>query len=356
MEKERELDMDASSHVHSANAFGGLCGHLEPHRDWEDEQRKKKGVSGKTDDGRVNNPGSLAFSLTKQSAPKLSAWFPERAHFWRTEGHAIAWRNLWVSQCNLTLGFAVWLMWSTLAVRIQQIHDLDPTQFTFGLGSSSTGGETDIETQKVKYNAMLYLLPSLAGLAGGAFRLTNSFMVLSTGGRVAIVSTTLMLILPCALATLELQKPDPDLITLAAAAMLSGMGGGAFASSMSNIATFFPARIDGFPLGLNAGLGNMGVSLSQVLIPLVTGGYICASSDCDYINMADVARLREQLHLGALFWTPFCIIAAVAGYLWLSDMPQHGNDPVRWRMYYYFCLQASACGAATLRKKTSLSI
>jgi NNP family nitrate/nitrite transporter-like MFS transporter len=134
------------------------------------------------------------------------------------------------------------------------------------------------------------------------------------------------------------------------------MGGGAFASSMSNIATFFPARIDGFPLGLNAGLGNMGVSLSQVLIPLVTGGYICASSDCDYINMADVARLREQLHLGALFWTPFCIIAAVAGYLWLSDMPQHGNDPVRWRMYYYFCLQASACGAATLRKKTSLSI
>jgi NNP family nitrate/nitrite transporter-like MFS transporter len=346
METHRDLDVDASSNAHST--FGGLCGHLEPHWDLEDEQRKKHEVICNKDEGSVHNPGVLAFSLTKRSAPKLSAWLPERAHFWRAEGHAIAWRNLLVSQINLTLGFAVWLMWSILAVRIQQIHDHDPTQFTFGLDSLSTGGETHDETLRVKYNAMLYLLPALAGLAGGAFRLTNSFMVLSTGGRVAIVSTTLMLILPCGLASVELQKPDPDLLTLAAAAMLSGMGGGAFASSMSNISTFFPARIDGFPLGLNAGLGNMGVSLSQVLIPLVTGGYICASTECDYINMADVAHLREQLHRGALLWTPFCIIAAVAGYLWLSDMPQQGNAPLRWRMYYYFCLQASACGAAVV--------
>ena len=328
------------------DALCGMPAHRQLETAVEDMMAVKVGLYKLDEGGRVLNPGVLPCSPFRRSAPKLAAWFPERAHFWRAEGKAIAWRNLWVSQFNLMLGFAVWLMWSILAVRIQLIHDQDPTQFAFGLVAASAGKET--QEEKIKYNAMLYVLPSLAGLAGSAFRITNSFMVLSTGGRVAIVSTTLMLILPCALAAAELRRPDPDMITLAAAAMLSGLGGGAFASSMSNISTFFPARIDGFPLGLNAGFGNLGVSLSQMLIPLVAGGYLCAREDCGQGNIADVGHAREQLYRGALFFAPFCLVGAAAGYLWLSDMPHHGNAPVGRRVYYYFCLQASACGAAAV--------
>ena len=149
-----------------------------------------------------------------------------------------------------------------LVVRIQKAHDADQTRFRFD----------HLASDSCAYKSRLYLLPALAGLSGGTFRITNSFMIMPVGGRVTITMTTSLLILPCVVASWELSRPDPTLWVLAIAAMLSGIGGGAFASSMSNISYFFPGRIMGLALGLNGGVGNLGVSLTQLMVPIIIAG------------------------------------------------------------------------------------
>ena len=186
-----------------------------------------------------------------------------------------------------------------------------------------------------------YLLPSLAGLAGGAFRIVNSFVILPIGGRMTSMLTSLMLIVPCSLASWELSLPQPRFLVLAVAAMLSGLGGGAFAASMSNITNYFPTRTQGISLGLNGGIGNLGVSLAQIFIPLAVGSF-CNDALAKCIpNAGDV-------WLGAFLWIPPCIIGAITTYMWANDMPHHGNAPTSRRVYNYLCLQAAACAAAAV--------
>ena len=160
----------------------------------------------------VFNPKSLKFSVCGVE-PKLNAWFPDRIEFWRGEGSVLAWRNLIVSQFALVIAFAVWLMWSIIVVHVQSVHDRDPTRFSFGFDEHDTR----------RYNSQLYLLPALSGLSGGTFRITNSFMIMPVGGRVTIMMTTILLLLPCILAACELSRPEPQLWVLAAGAMLSGI-------------------------------------------------------------------------------------------------------------------------------------
>ena len=296
----------------------------------------------------VFNPRSLKFSW-RGVEPKLNAWFPDRIDFWRAEGRVIAWRNLFVSQLNLMVGFAVWLMWSIIVVRIQKVHDLDPEKFSFGETGDSTRN----------YNSQLYLLPALAGLSGGTFRITNSFIILPVGGRVAICMTTLLLIVPCALAAWELGQRNPTLEVLAAAAMLSGIGGGAFATSMSNISYFFPGRSAGFALGLNGGIGNLGVSLTQIMIPLLISGvgaigtlHVKSGGDSDTQSLEAIEAIDgsegEKVWVGAIAWIPFCAASALAAWLWLNDMPHHGNAPLARRIYYYFCMEGASVAASAV--------
>ena len=108
--------------------------------------------------------------------------------------------------------------------------------------------------------ALLFTLPAVAGLAGATLRIPNSFMIAICGGRNVKFMTTLLLMLPASGAGIALQNPDTPFLSLIILAALSGVGGGAFASSMSNISFFFPKRMQGLSLGLNAGLGNLGVS------------------------------------------------------------------------------------------------
>ena len=124
---------------------------------------------------------------------------------------------------NLLLGFAIWLMWSILVVRIQQVHDKDTSQYRF-----IEAPDWDDKT----YAANLYNLPAIAGLSGGTFRIPNSFMVMPIGGRLVVSMTTLLLAIPCIIAYSELTKPECSYNILVTAAFFSGVGGGAFASSM----------------------------------------------------------------------------------------------------------------------------
>ncbi|NES88628.1 MULTISPECIES: MFS transporter [Okeania] len=175
---------------------------------------------------------------------KIANWNPENIDFWQQQGSKIANRNLWSSIPCLLCAFAIWLYWSIITVQMKNLG------FPF-------------ET------AQLFNLSAVAGLTGATLRIPNSFLVAISGGRNVIVITTTLLIIPSLGTGIALQNSNTPYSLFIILAALSGFGGGNFASSMSNISFFFPKKNQGAALGLNAGLGNVGVSVMQVLLPFV---------------------------------------------------------------------------------------
>lgn len=174
----------------------------------------------------------------------IADWRPEDETFWENTGKKIAYRNLWISVPALLCGFAVWGMWGIITVQM------------LNLGFPFT-------------QPQLFTLTAIAGLAGATMRIPASFLIRLAGGRNTIFLTTSMLLAPAIGTGIALQHPEWPLWVFQLMALWSGVGGGNFASSMSNISTFFPKRLQGTALGLNAGLGNFGVTTMQVVIPLV---------------------------------------------------------------------------------------
>ncbi|MFC7409814.1 MFS transporter [Hydrogenophaga atypica] len=174
----------------------------------------------------------------------LEDWRPEDDAFWESTGKRIAYRNLWLSVPALLCGFAIWGMWGIITVQMLNLG------FPFS-------------------QAELFSLTAIAGLAGATMRIPASFLIRLSGGRNTIFLTTAMLLAPAVGTGIVLQHKDWPLWAFQLMALWSGVGGGNFASSMSNISTFFPKRLQGTALGLNAGLGNFGVTTMQIVIPLV---------------------------------------------------------------------------------------
>lgn len=172
-------------------------------------------------------------------------WRVEDDDFWKNTGKRIATRNLWISWPALFCGFAIWIMWSMITLQM----------VNFGFPYSE---------------AELFSLPAIAGFSGATLRISSSFMIRMCGGRNTIWFTTALLMIPALGAGIFLRYPDTPLPVFQLIALLSGIGGGNFASSMSNLSSFYPKRIQGTVLGLNAGLGNLGVSAMQLLVPLTT--------------------------------------------------------------------------------------
>jgi NNP family nitrate/nitrite transporter-like MFS transporter len=179
-----------------------------------------------------------------QSGADITDWRPEDEQFWATTGKKIAYRNLWISVPCLLCGFAIWGMWGIITVQM------------LNLGFPFTQAE-------------LFTLTAISGLAGATMRIPASFLIRLAGGRNTIFLTTAMLLAPAIGTGIALQHKEWPLWVFQLMALWSGVGGGNFASSMSNISTFFPKRLQGTALGLNAGLGNFGVTTMQILIPLV---------------------------------------------------------------------------------------
>lgn len=178
------------------------------------------------------------------SSADVADWRPEDAQFWERTGKRIAYRNLWISVPCLLCGFAVWGMWGIITVQMLNLG------FPFS-------------------QAELFTLTAISGLAGATMRIPAAFLIRLAGGRNTIVLTTAMLLAPALGTGIVLQHPEWPLWTFQLMALWSGVGGGNFASSMSNITSFFPKRLQGTALGLNAGLGNLGVTTMQIVIPLV---------------------------------------------------------------------------------------
>ena len=174
----------------------------------------------------------------------LAVWSPEDKKFWEEEGKAIAQLNLWISVPCLFLAFAVWQLWSVVAVNLNALG------FKFSTNQ-------------------LFWLAAAPALSGATLRIFYSFMVPIFCGRRWTALSTASLLVPAIGIGLAVQDPTVSYPTMLLLALLCGFGGGNFSSSMANISFFFPKERKGSALGVNAGLGNLGVSSVQFLAPLV---------------------------------------------------------------------------------------
>jgi len=211
----------------------------------------------------------------------LKKWEPEDPAFWKTRGSAIANRNLWISIPALMLAFAVWSLWSVVVV------NLDKGGFHF------TKNE-------------LFWLTALPALSGATLRIFYSFLVPIFGGRRFTAFSTATLLIPALGMGFALRDPSTGYSTLLVLALLCGFGGANFSSSMSNISFFFPKARKGLATGLNAGIGNLGVSLVQFVTPLVIATAAFASFAGD--GQAFVANGVERgiwLQNAGFIWVPF---------------------------------------------------
>ena len=180
----------------------------------------------------------------------ISDWNPEDQKFWESKGKFIARRNLIWSIFAEHLGFSIWLIWSIVATKLP----LAGFHYT-----------TD----------QLFQLVALPGLIGSLMRFPYTFAVVTFGGRNWTIFSASVLFIPVLALSYFVTKPDTPFWLMLLVAATAGLGGGNFASSMTNISFFYPDRMKGWALGLNAAGGNIGVSSVQLLTPILLGvGFI----------------------------------------------------------------------------------
>ncbi|EBQ5183011.1 NarK family nitrate/nitrite MFS transporter [Salmonella enterica] len=223
----------------------------------------------------------------------LSDWRPENPAFWENKGKGIARRNLWISVSCLLLAFCVWMLFSAVAVNLNKIG------FNF---------TTD----------QLFLLTALPSISGAILRVPYSFMVPLFGGRKWTVLSTVILIIPCAWLGFAVQNPATPFGVFMLIALLCGFAGANFASSMGNISFFFPKARQGSALGINGGLGNLGVSVMQLIAPLVIFLPIFTFLGVRGVPQPDGSLLA--LTNAAWIWVPLLAVATLAAWFGMNDI------------------------------------
>ncbi|MDP3221651.1 MAG: antiporter, partial [Rubrivivax sp.] len=285
----------------------------------------------------MNN--KLQASAVASSAPRsgdIEDWRPEDATFWETTGKRIAYRNLWISIPNLLCAFAVWLMWGIITVQMLNLG------FPFK-------------------PAELFTLTAIAGLMGATLRIPASFFIRLSGGRNTVFLTSAMLIIPAIWTGIALQDKSTPLWVFQACAFLSGIGGGNFSASMSNINTFFPKKQQGLALGLNAGLGNFGVTTMQILIPLVMtvglfgavgGGSMVLVKDSGWIFGKILAGTPTWIQNAGFVWAAILVPLVIAAWFGMNNLltvtPKHGGTLAAFGKIIYLYGLAFAVGALGL--------
>lgn len=242
----------------------------------------------------------------------IKDWNVEDESYWNSKGKKIATRNLWSSIPALLLAFSVWIMWGVLIKYMKEFG------FSFGLTDGMSSGSDDYISALKEINSLYYTLPAIAGLAGATLRIPNSFLISLGGGRNVIFTTTALLLIPAIGTGIALSDINTPYMFFAVMALLSGFGGGNFASSMSNISFFFPKKVQGYALGMNAGLGNLGVGIMQKLIPLVitlslftgTAGSIATAKGAAF----------EGLKNAAWIWVPLIALATLGAFFGMNTV------------------------------------
>lgn len=228
-------------------------------------------------------------------APDLSNWDPENADTWDERR---AWRTLWVTTYNLTLAFAVWYLVSAIAPRLNLVgFDLTKEQ--------------------------LYWLVALPGLAGGLMRLVFMFLPPVVGTRTLVGGSSTLLLLPMIGWTLAVRDASTSYTTLLVLAFATGIGGGAFAGFMPSTSYFFPRKMSGTAMGLQAGIGNFGVSLIQFLVPWVVGFGLLGTAALTPQRTTEGGQI--WLHNAALVLIPWVVLGIVLAAVVLRRVPVQAN-------------------------------
>jgi NNP family nitrate/nitrite transporter-like MFS transporter len=231
------------------------------------------------------------------NARPLSQWEPENPDFWRHTGERVARHNLWISVLALMLSFAVWMVWSMVVVNLPHVG------FRFSTNQ-------------------LFWLAALPALCGATLRIFYAFMVPMFGGRMWTTLSTASLLLPALGIGFAVQDPGTSYPTLLLLALLCGLGGGNFASSMANISFFFPASQKGVALGLNAGLGNLGVSLAQLVVPLAVAGSLFGSlAGAPQVWNGTEGASEIWLQNAGFVWVPLIIASVLWAWFGMNDLP-----------------------------------
>jgi MFS transporter, NNP family, nitrate/nitrite transporter len=227
------------------------------------------------------------------SSPSIAHWNPEDSGFWAARGHAVASRNLWLSIPALTLSFAVWMLWSVVVVH------LPAAGFRFSTNQ-------------------LFWLAALPALCGATLRVFYAFAVPILGGRRWTAISTASLLLPAVGIGLVVRDPSTPYEVLVGLALLCGLGGGNFASSMAHISPFFPTSRQGWALGLSAGLGHLGVPLVQVVVPAVIGVSLFGAWAGG--PQVEPGGAPMWLQNAGFVWVPFIVASALAAWFGMDDL------------------------------------
>src|SRR5471030_746985 len=223
----------------------------------------------------------------------LQDWRPEDPVFWAESGHHVASRNLWISVPSLLLGFCVWMLFSLVSVNLNKVG------FNF---------TTD----------QLFMLTAIPSVSGAILRVPYSFMIPLFGGRRWTAISTVFLIIPCAWLGFAVQDTSTSYNTFLIISLLCGFAGANFASSMANISFFFPKAMQGSALGLNGGMGNLGVSVMQLVAPLAISWSMFSLFGGTGHLQGDGSRI--WLENAAWVWVPLLIIAALAAWFGMNDL------------------------------------
>ena len=237
--------------------------------------------------------GEPGITAPPRRAGPIADWRPEDEEFWKKGGRAVARRNLWISTYCLMLSFAVWMVWSVVVARLPAIG------FDFS---------TD----------QLFWLAALPGLSGATLRIFYAFLVPVFGGRLWTTLSTGSLLIPAFGIGYAVQSPDTPYLIFLMLALLCGLGGGNFASSMANISFFFPKAEKGNALALNAGLGNLGVSVMQFLVPVVVTMSLFGALGGQAQATSDGAQLWMQN--AGFVWVPLIILGSIAAWFGMNDI------------------------------------
>lgn len=212
----------------------------------------------------------------------IDEWNPEDEGFWARTGARVANRNLWFSIASEHIGFSIWSMWSVLVLFMGPEYHIDAS------------GK--------------FLLVSIPTLVGAILRLPYTFAVARFGGRNWTIVSAALLLIPAVLAAIVMHPGTPYGVFLLVAA-IGGVGGGNFASSMTNINAFFPDSRKGFALGLNAGGGNIGVPVIQLIGLLI---------------IATAGTSAPRILLG--IYIPLIVLVAVLAATYMDNLSAMRND------------------------------
>lgn len=228
----------------------------------------------------------------------LACWNPEDAGFWEKYGKRIATQNLYTSTWALVLSFVAWTLWATIAAKLKFIG------FNFS-------------------DDQIFTLAALPGLVGATGRLFYTYLPGLIGGRNSTFITTALLLLPLFGLGRALQDPTTSYETFVLLVSFIGIAGANFSASMANIGFFFPKANKGFALGINAGIGNLGVSLIYLTAPILLGWNL-SSLFGEGVPGPDGMMYVQNVYY---FWTIPTALTLVLVWLFMDNLPLPKQSP-----------------------------